>query len=133
MHVTKIIYTYLAMTGTFLAADMLWLGVIAKNFYRSQIGHLMKATPDWIAALVFYALFIVGIMVFCVLPHYQKGTIYDALLYGALFGFFTYMTYDLTNYAVLKDWPLGIVPVDILWGVVLAAAVSAAGYLVARL
>jgi uncharacterized membrane protein len=133
MPIAKIIYTYLAMTGAFLAVDLLWLGVVAKNFYQGQIGHLMKPMPDWTAALIFYALFIVGVMVFCVLPHYEKGTIYDALLYGALFGFFTYMTYELTNLAVLKDWPLAIVFVDIIWGMVLSAVVSVAGYFVARL
>jgi uncharacterized membrane protein len=133
MPAVKIIYTYLAMTAAFLAVDLIWLGIVAKNFYHDQIGHLMKATPDWPAALIFYALFIVGIMVFAVLPHYEKGTLYDTLLYGALFGFFTYMTYELTNYAVLKDWPLTIVFVDIVWGIVLSAVVSLAGYFVARI
>lgn len=133
MPVTTIIYTYLAMTVTFLAVDLLWLGVVAKNFYQGQIGMLMKATPNWTAALIFYALFIVGIMVFAVMPHYQQDSFTDTLLYGALFGFFTYMTYELTNYAVLKDWPLPIVFVDIVWGVVLASVVSLAGYFVARM
>lgn len=133
MPIVKIIYTYLAITGAFLAVDMLWLGVIAKKFYQDQIGHLMKTSPNWPAALIFYALFIIGIMVFCVWPHYEKGMIYDALLYGALFGFFTYMTYDLTNYAVLKDWPIGIVFIDILWGMVLCAVVSMTGFLIAKI
>jgi uncharacterized membrane protein len=133
MPVATIIYTYLAMTVTFLAVDLLWLGIVAKNFYQGQIGMLMKDSPNWTAALIFYALFIVGIMVFAVLPHYQKNSFAETLLYGALFGFFTYMTYELTNYAVLKDWPLPIVFVDIAWGVVLASVVSLAGYFVARI
>ncbi len=133
MPVATIIYTYLAMTVTFLAVDLLWLGIVAKNFYQGQIGMLMKDSPNWTAALIFYALFIVGIMVFAVLPHYQKNSFAETLLYGALFGFFTYMTYELTNYAVLKDWPLPIAFVDIAWGVVLASVVSLAGYFVARI
>ena len=133
MPVATIIYTYLAMTVTFLAVDLLWLGIVTKNFYQGQIGMLMKDSPNWTAALIFYALFIVGIMVFAVLPHYQKNSFAETLLYGALFGFFTYMTYELTNLAVLKDWPLPIVFVDIAWGVVLASVVSLAGYFVARI
>ena len=133
MPVATIIYTYLAMTVTFLAVDLLWLGIVTKNFYQGQIDMLMKDSPNWTAALIFYALFIVGIMVFAVLPHYQKNSFAETLLYGALFGFFTYMTYELTNLAVLKDWPLPIVFVDIAWGVVLASVVSLAGYFVARI
>ena len=121
------------MLFAFLAIDLLWLGVIAKNFYKNQIGFMMKSTPNWPAALIFYALFLVGIMIFCVMPAVEKDSLNHALLYGAMFGFFTYMTYELTNYAVIKDWPLAIVPVDILWGVVLATAVSLVGYFIGKI
>lgn len=133
MTLLKIFYTYLAMIGTFLVVDLLWLAVIAKNFYKNQIGELMKTTPNWIAAIIFYALFIVGVMVFSVLPAVEKKSLSHAMIYGALFGFFTYMTYELTNLAVIKDWPFPIVVVDIIWGVVLATIVSTVGFLIIRL
>jgi uncharacterized membrane protein len=132
MTTLKILYTYGAMAGVFLVIDLLWLGVIGKKFYQAQIGHLMKATPNWPAALVFYALFLVGVLIFCVLPAVEKQSLMHAVIYGALFGFFTYMTYELTNLAVLKNWPFWIVPVDILWGVVLTTVVSVAGFLIAK-
>jgi len=133
MGIVKILYTYAAMMGAFLVVDLLWLGVFAKKFYKSQIGEFMKASPNWIAAGIFYALFIVGIMIFCVIPSVEKNSITHALIYGALFGFFTYMTYEMTNYAVIKNWPFTIVPVDILWGVVLTTIISAVGFYIAKI
>ena len=133
MTTIKMLYTYGAMLVCFLALDMVWLGVIAKGFYKDQIGHLMKTIPNWPAALIFYALFLVGAMIFAVLPGVEKNSLVHTLIYGALFGFFTYMTYELTNYAVIKDWPFWIVIVDIVWGIVLTGVVSIIGYLVAKL
>lgn len=133
MTIVKIMYTYGAMAGTFLLIDILWLGVIGKNFYQQQIGSLMKTNPNWMAALVFYALFLVGVMIFCVLPAIEKNSLTHALIYGALFGFFTYMTYELTNLAILKDWPFWIVPADIIWGVILTGSVSVIGFLIAKI
>ena len=133
MPLVKILYTYGAMLVAFLAVDMLWLGVIAKNIYKDQIGFLMKTTPNWVAAIIFYLLFIVGIMIFAVIPGVEKNSLQYTLLYGGLFGFFTYMTYELTNYAVIKDWPFAIVPIDITWGVVLALLVSLVGFFVGKI
>ncbi len=133
MPVIKLIYTYLAMAGAFLFIDLLWLGVIAKNIYKNQIGSFMRETPNWPAAIIFYALFIVGVIIFCVLPAVEKNSLNHAIIYGALFGFFTYMTYELTNYAVLKNWPLAIVPIDIVWGVILTAIISTVGFLIAKI
>ena len=133
MPIIKLVYTYLAMAGAFLVIDLLWLGVIAKNIYKNQIGTFMRETPNWPAAIIFYALFIVGVMIFCVLPAVEKNSLNHAIVYGALFGFFTYMTYELTNYAVLKNWPLAIVPIDIIWGVVLTATISTVGFLIAKI
>jgi len=129
----QILYTYAVMAIAFLAVDLVWLGFIGKAFYQNQIGHLMKASPNWSAALIFYALFLVGVMIFCVLPSVEKNSLSHAILYGALFGFFTYMTYELTNLAVLKSWPFWIVPVDIIWGVALTSIVSTIGFLIARI
>lgn len=133
MPAIKIIYTFAAMATTFIAMDLLWLGVIAKKIYHDQIGFLLRQTPNWIGAISFYILFIIGVMIFCVLPAVEKDSLNHAILYGALFGFFTYMTYELTNYAVIKDWPLTIVPIDIAWGIILASVVSLVGFLIAKL
>jgi uncharacterized membrane protein len=123
---------YLIAVPIFLLIDLLWLGVIAKGIYRKYIGHLMLPSPNWPIALLFYFLFIAGLLIFVIIPALKSGSWTDALLYGALFGFFTYMTFDLTNLAVLKDWPWKIVIIDIIWGVVLSATVSVATFFAAR-
>jgi uncharacterized membrane protein len=115
----------------FFALDMVWLGVVAKKFYVRQIGFLMKSDVNWTAAILFYLLFIAGMVVLVISPAVEKGLWMRALLYGALFGLTTYATYDLTNLATLKDWPLSVTIVDLIWGMVLAASVSTATCLVA--
>ena len=115
----------------FFAVDMVWLGVAAKNFYAKHIGSLMKANVNWAAAILFYLLFIAGLVVFVVTPALDKGSWVRALLLGALFGLITYATYDLTNLATLKDWPLVVTVVDLIWGTVLAASVSVGTYVIA--
>ncbi len=122
---------YLIALPIFFALDMFWLGVAAKNFYAKHIGFLMKADVNWAAAILFYLLFIAGLVVFVVAPALDKGSWVRALLLGALFGLITYATYDLTNLATLKDWPLVLTVVDLIWGMVLAATVSVATYLIA--
>ncbi len=115
----------------FFAIDMLWLGIIAKNFYRAQIGTLMKSDVNWTAAIIFYLIFIAGLVVFVISPAMEKRSWTHAILFGALFGFVCYATYDLTNLAVAKDWPLLVTVVDLAWGAVLAASVSAVNYFIA--
>ncbi len=112
----------------FFAVDMVWLGVAAKNFYAKQVGFLMKADVNWAAALLFYFLFIGGLVVFVVAPAVEKGSWARAVVLGAFFGLITYATYDLTNLATLKDWPMLVTVVDLIWGTVLAASVSVATY-----
>ncbi|MFO7807533.1 MAG: DUF2177 family protein [Candidatus Moraniibacteriota bacterium] len=112
----------------FLALDMLWLGVIAKNFYRGQIGPLMKKDVNWPAAIVFYGLFVFGLVFFVISPAIEFLSWASAFWRGAFFGLIAYATYDLTNLAVLKDWPLKISVVDILWGATLASLVSMITY-----
>lgn len=114
----------------FLAIDMVWLGLVAKNFYREQIGALLKPDVNWIAAIIFYLIFIAGIVVFVIVPAVEKGSWMHALLFGALFGLVCYATYDLTNLAVAKDWPLLVTLVDLAWGSILAASVSIATYFI---
>jgi uncharacterized membrane protein len=122
---------YLIALPVFLAIDMVWLGLVAKDFYAKQIGFLMKSSVNWTAAIIFYLLFIVGLVIFVITPAVEKNSWSHALLFGALFGLVTYATYDLTNLALTKDWPLFVTLVDLAWGAVLAAAVSVITYFVA--
>jgi uncharacterized membrane protein len=128
----SLIKLYLLTVPVFFAVDLLWLGVIARGFYRDNLGHLLSPAVNWPAALIFYLLFIGGILYFAVLPALAEGSLRRALVNGALFGFFTYMTYELTNLATLPDWPLRVVLVDIAWGVTLCASVAVGSYLIGR-
>jgi uncharacterized membrane protein len=114
----------------FFAVDMIWLVLVARKFYSKHLGFLMASSPNWLAAILFYLLFIVGILVFVVLPGLESGSIRDTLLRAALFGLIAYSTYDLTNLATIKDWPIIITVVDMIWGTVLSVIVSYAGLLI---
>ncbi len=117
---------------TFFAMDMVWLGLVAKDFYRTQIGTLLKSDINWAAAAFFYLIFIVGLVTFVIAPAVEKGSWAHALVFGALFGLVCYATYDLTNLAVAKDWPLLVTIVDLVWGAALGASVSTITYFIAR-
>ncbi|MGC8865802.1 MAG: DUF2177 family protein [Bacteroidales bacterium] len=132
MNIKNLLLSYLLTFVAFLAIDMLWLGVIAKGLYQKYLGAFLTDKVIWAAALIFYALFIIGIFIFSIYPAMQKSSFTHALLMGALFGFFTYATYDLTNLATMKDWPLPIVFIDILWGTLLTALVSTIGFFIAK-
>jgi len=132
MNVGGVIISYLLTALVFFAIDLAWLGLVARKMYSRYIGHLMSSRVNWVAALVFYLAFIVGILVFAVYPSADKGSMLQAVLLGALFGFFAYSTYDLTNLATLKDWPLSITIVDITWGMVLTSVVSAFGFYIVK-
>ena len=127
-----ILKTYLIAFAVFLIIDLLWLGVIAKSFYFRHLEPFFAERINWPAAFIFYILFVAGILIFAVMPAVEKQSLPRAVVYGALFGFFTYATYDLTNLATLRNWPIIIVIVDILWGTVLCSAVATTGYLAAR-
>ncbi|MEI6345792.1 MAG: DUF2177 family protein [bacterium] len=122
---------YTIALPVFFAIDLLWLGVVAKGFYAKQIGALLKPDVNWTAAILFYLLFIAGLVVFVIAPAVEKHSWNHALLFGALFGLVCYATYDLTNLALAKDWPLLVTVVDLIWGMVLASSVSVMTYLVA--
>jgi len=107
-----------------LILDGLWLTVVAKSFYRANIGHLLSDRVNWGAAALFYFIFITGVMTFVVIPCLQEGNLVKALLLGAAFGFVTYATYDLTNNATLREWPYLVTIVDLAWGSFLTATVS---------
>jgi uncharacterized membrane protein len=120
---------YLAAFAAFFAIDMIWLGVVARGFYRHQLGFLLREQPNWWAAVAFYLLFLVGLLVFAIVPGLQATSLRKAVLMGAFFGLVTYATYDLTNLATVKNWPWAVTAVDMLWGAVLSAGVTCVGYL----
>lgn len=121
------IYLYLLTVPVFFIIDMLWLGVVARGFYQSQLAEFLGPV-NWPAAIIFYLIYIVGILFFAVVPGLQAESLYRTIFLGALFGFFTYATYDFTNLATLRDWPIMVVVVDVLWGAVLSASVAAVSY-----
>jgi len=123
---------YLASLVVFFAVDMVWLGLVASSFYKKHLGYLMSPSVNWLAAIIFYLLFIVGILVFVVLPGIKENSLPNTILRAVLFGLITYATYDLTNLATVKDWPLMITLVDLGWGMVLSTIVSVAGFYVAK-
>jgi uncharacterized membrane protein len=121
---------YIIALPVFFMIDIIWLTLVARKFYNRHLGFLMRPDVNWYAAIIFYLLFIAGLIVFVISPALEKRSLIHALLFGALFGLITYATYDLTNLATLKDWPVIVTVVDLLWGMVLSAAVSAITYLI---
>lgn len=121
---------YLTTLIIFLGLDSVWLIKIAPNFYKTHIGHLMASSPKLLPAAIFYLLNVVGLLVFVLTPALRQDSLAKAIILGVLYGFFTYATYDLTNLATLKDWPLVVTLVDILWGTTLSGAVSAIAFLI---
>jgi uncharacterized membrane protein len=123
---------YFATLVVFFAIDLVWLGLVARTFYRKYLGYLMAANPNWIAAILFYLLFIVGILVFVVVPGLADNSVKTTLLRAALFGLISYATYDLTNLATVKDWPLTITIVDLLWGTTVSVLVSYISFIIGK-
>ncbi|MEI8361223.1 MAG: DUF2177 family protein [bacterium] len=123
---------YLIAVPIFFIMDMLWLVVIAKSTYQKYMGHLMRPMPNWPIAILFYLLFMIGLVVFSIYPAVRSNSWTYALIYGAMFGFFTYITFDLTGLAVLKDFPWQTTIIDIIWGTVLCSTVSVFAYLIAE-
>ena len=121
---SKYFKLYLVSLAAFLAIDMLWLGLVARSFYQQQLGFIMAPSVNWFAAIIFYLLFIGGILFFVVVPGLESDSLKATLLRAALFGLITYATYDLTNLATLKDWPALLSIVDMLWGTLLSVLVS---------
>jgi uncharacterized membrane protein len=128
---SRTVVLYVIATAIFLACDLVWLGLVARGFYQRHLGYLMRNPVNWAAALLFYLLFVVGLLIFAIKPALEVQHPLRALLYGALFGFFTYATYDLTNLATVRDWPLIVTVADLSWGVVLCSIVACATYGVA--
>ena len=124
MTIRQTVLLYFITLTVFFLVDMVWLGVVAKTFYRKHLGFLMGPKVVWPAAVLFYLLFIAGLLVFAVRPALAAGAPLKALLLGAFLGLVSYATYDLTNLATLKDWPVVVTAVDLVWGTVLGGTVS---------
>jgi len=128
----QMILLYIITLAVFFVIDMIWLGVVAKGFYRRHLGSLLSPKVNWISAILFYLLFIVGLLVFVIRPALVGSVPLNALFYGALFGLISYATYDLTNLATIKDWPMVVTVVDLIWGTVLGGVVSYISALLGR-
>lgn len=122
---------YLAALPVFVLLDALWIGVISKGFYQKHLGYLFTDRVNYIAAATFYLLFLAGLVFFVLTPSLEKKTWVYALFAGALFGLVTYATYDLTNLATVKNWPLVVTVVDLIWGAAVSALVSMITFFVA--
>jgi uncharacterized membrane protein len=132
MNISFYLKLYALTVPVFFIIDLIWLGIVAKGFYQKNLKYILSPNVNWTAAIIFYLMYIAGILIFAVVPGVAKDSVRHAVLWGALFGFFTYATYDLTNLALLKDWPLNIVVVDILWGMVLCTLVSTISFYIAK-
>ena len=128
-----IIGLYLIAAAIFVAIDAIWLSTVARSTYVAEIGPLLLAKPNLGVAAGFYLLYLVGLMVFVIMPAAKANALGHALVYGALFGLVAYATYDLTNLATIKGFTARIAMIDMAWGAFLSASVSAGTILVARL
>jgi uncharacterized membrane protein len=132
MQVSDFLRLYAVAVITFFVIDLIWLGVVARSFYQDQLGHLMRPSTNWAAAIAFYLIFVAGIVVLAVWPAIERQSLVHALFLGAVLGLVTYAAWDLTNLATLKGFPAALVPVDMAWGVVLCASVSTITFVVGR-
>lgn len=132
MGVTDFLKLYLLTAVVFFAIDLVWLGVVAANFYQRHLGGLLAEQVRWVPAILFYLIFIAGLLVFAVQPGLSAGSLGRAAVLGAFLGFMAYATFDLTCLALFKNFPVVVVVVDMIWGSCLTAVVSSAGYGIGR-
>lgn len=132
LKMTMFIKLYLIALPVFIALDAVWLGLIARGIYSKYLGHLLKTNVDYLAAALFYLMFIAGIVIFVLIPNIEKDSWVRVLALGAFFGLVTYATYDLTNLATIKDWPVVVSVIDLVWGASVASFVSVITYFIAR-
>ena len=128
MSLRSAVSQYFIAAVVFLALDLVWLGLVAQGLYEHFLGDLLADSPNAVAAFVFYAIFVAGLVYFVIAPAIEEQSARTAIVRGAAFGFVTYATWDLTSLAVIEGFPVGIVPIDLAWGTFLAATVSLATY-----
>ena len=131
MTTSRLLQTYAVSLLAFLALDFTWLGLVARGFYKEQLGQLLAPDVRWVPAILFYMLYVGAVLVFAVLPAVERGSLGRAVLLGGFFGVVAYATYDLTNLATLRGFPTTVAAVDMVWGGVLTATVATVGYLFA--
>jgi len=130
---TRILVAYATTLIVFCCCDFVWLGWVARDYYQSQLGGLLLTQPNWTAAVIFYALYAAGIVLFAIVPALEAASLGKAALLGVLLGALAYATYDLSNLATLKSWPMVLSLIDIAWGAFVTSVAASAGYEVARL
>jgi uncharacterized membrane protein len=128
----KTLLLYFSTLAICFGIDLLWLGVMNSRFYKIQLAGLMSDKINWLPAILFYILFIIGLLLLVVLPAIDRGSWIRAMLLGGLFGMVAYATYDLSNLATIKNWPVIVTIVDIIWGTVLSAILALISYFIAR-
>ena len=125
----------LAYAGTLIslfAADAIWLGLVARTFYRDQLGALMLPSPNFAIAAIFYVFFAMAVVVLAVMPGLKSASLLTAIAYGAVLGLAAYGTYDITNLATLKGWPVTVSVVDMAWGTFVTGLSAGCGFLLTR-
>lgn len=123
---------FVACVAVLVVLDLVWLGLIMRDFYQENIGHLFAENISWFFGIIFYVFYVAGVFIFAVLPAVRVGKLRRAVTLGALLGLLAYGTYDLTNQTTLKDWPFIVTVVDMLWGTFVTAVVSSVGFLLVR-
>lgn len=123
---------YFITLAVFLTIDFVWLTMVAKNIYANQLGFLMSANVNWVAAILFYLLFSAGIVTFVIMPSLEHNSSKRCIQLGLLFGLISYATYDLTNLATIKDWPLMITIIDLIWGSLITATTASISYYLSK-
>lgn len=129
---STLVKTYLVLVPLMVALDLLWLGLVMKDFYQTKLAHLMGPGVVWAPAIIFYLVFTAAVMFFAVVPGAQSGSLARTVLLGTLFAFVAYATYDLTNHATLRDWPLVVTLVDMAWGAFVGGVLAYVGFFVYR-
>lgn len=130
--IQEIFKTYFLSLVIFLGIDGLWLTVMSKNFYTKYLGHLMSDKPNLIIAMIFYLINVAGMLFFVINPSIKDKSWFGLISRSMLYGLCTYATYDLTNMATLKNWPIIVTAVDIVWGVVLTTVVCITVYAIRK-
>jgi len=132
MNIKGILLSYILTLIVFLIVDLVWLGFIARGLYKKYLGSFLSENVNWTAAIIFYLIYVVGIFIFVIHPAINRDSVIHAITMGSIFGMLAYATYDLTNLATLKDWPIPIVIIDIVWGSILTLIVSLAGFYIVK-
>lgn len=119
---------FLSSLFTFLLLDAIWLGFVARGFYARELSLYLTDNVNWASAFIFYIIFNIGLLIFVILPSIEKNSYSMLVIYALLYGLVTFATYDLTNLATVKDWPLLVSLVDMIWGMFVAFSVASVAF-----